>query len=163
MSDEMELNPIDRLTAGYVGEPGARTFYIQIDYENRLISLLCEKQQVQSLSIGVERFIKSLHQKYPALPETIGHYDNEEMALREPIDPLFRVGDIGLGYDDASDQLVLAISEVRTDEESGEIQSGQVIRAWATREQLMAFSKYSAIVVKQGRPMFHERRNGHSH
>ena len=58
-----DLNPITHITAGAVGEPGQRTFYIQARQDNRLVTLLCEKQQVAALAMGVEQLLEQLAEK----------------------------------------------------------------------------------------------------
>ena len=162
MAFEMNLNPVKHITVGYTGKPGHRTFYIQMEYRDEIISLLCEKQQVQSLAIGVERFVRSLHLRFPELAPISADYSEEEMALREPAEPMFRVGDIGLGYDEDGDHLVIVISELSIDEETGEPDDdGSIIRVWASRKQMMALSRHGSAIVKQGRPLFYDRRNGY--
>lgn len=161
MAYEIELNPVDHLTVGYVGAAGDRTFYIQAFKGAQVVTLLCEKQQVQSLAINAERFIKSIQRRFPQLPAANDLYHESDMALREPLEPLFRAGEIGLGYDEDADLLVLLIQELQADEETGEVQPGSIVRFWLTRSQLLAVSRYGSIIVKQGRPAFQERRNGH--
>ena len=46
----IELDPVDRITADAVGEPGERSFYLQARKGPMLITLLVEKQQVQLLA-----------------------------------------------------------------------------------------------------------------
>ena len=67
-----DLNPVTHITAGAVGEPGQRTFYIQARQGDRLVTLLCEKQQVAALSLGVEQLLEQLTQKNP---ESVGTPD----------------------------------------------------------------------------------------
>ena len=62
---EIELNPVSRITTGAVGPLGKRVFYIQARYESRLISLIVEKHQVQSLAIGLEEFLDELENRLP--------------------------------------------------------------------------------------------------
>jgi hypothetical protein len=40
----------DRFVAGTVGQPGNRTFYLQAVHDNRVISVVLEKQQVAVLA-----------------------------------------------------------------------------------------------------------------
>jgi uncharacterized repeat protein (TIGR03847 family) len=40
----------DRFVAGTVGQPGNRTFYLQAAHENRVVSVMLEKQQVAVLA-----------------------------------------------------------------------------------------------------------------
>ena len=43
----MELEHVDRITAGAVGEPGERTFFLQAREGDRLVTILVEKEQVE--------------------------------------------------------------------------------------------------------------------
>jgi len=96
---QYELKPVDRITTGTSGSPGKRVFYLQARAGDQLVTLIVEKQQIQSLAIGIEEFLGELHERLPDLLESTRDYIEKEMALEEPIDPAFRVGHIGLGYD----------------------------------------------------------------
>ena len=145
---ELELNPVNRITTGAVGPPGERIFYIQARSENRLVSLLVEKHQVQSLAIGLDEFLEELGNRLPDLPEASAEYDSVEMELEEPLDPLFRVGQIGLGYDEESDRLVLIARQIDNEDEDTE-----VVRLWCTRSQLRAMCSWGLEVASRGRPI----------
>src|SRR3989304_3765465 len=100
-SMEYDLNPVSRITTGAIGPPGQRIFYLQARQETTLVTLIVEKMQMQSLAGGLEQFLLELAQQYPDLPEASGDYQEPEMELEQPIDPAFRVGQLGLGYDRA--------------------------------------------------------------
>lgn len=168
---ELDFNPVNHITTGAVGPPGKRVFYLQARTDQDLITLIIEKQQVQSLAVGLEEFLAALHERNPELPEASDDYRSEEMALQEPIDPLFRVGQIGLGYDDTSDRLVLVARQLGQQGEETE-----VIRFWCTRSQVRAMCAWGLEVASQGRPIcgncgepidpeghFCPKRNGHKH
>ncbi len=107
-----DLNPITHITAGAVGEPGQRTFYIQARQDNRLVTLLCEKQQVAALAMGVEQLLDQLADKDP---EHVGRSDQIleiDMELEEPLEPDFRVGQMGLGYDEERGLVVMVAQEL---------------------------------------------------
>lgn len=145
---ELDLNPVTRITTGAVGPPGKRVFYLQARKDDELVTLLVEKHQVQSLAIGLEEFLAELHKRLPDLPEASADYDDEQMALEEPLDPRFRVGQIGLGYDEDSDRLVLVAREL-IDEEA----ESEVVRFWCTRSQLRAMCYWGLEVASRGRPI----------
>ncbi|MGD2057732.1 MAG: DUF3090 family protein, partial [Anaerolineales bacterium] len=113
-AEHYELNPTDRITTGAIGPPGKRVFYLQGRSADTLITLIVEKQQIQSLAVGLEQFLDELNDRMPDLPSAPADYDETEMELEEPIDPSFRVGHIGLGYDEESDRLVLVAREIQT-------------------------------------------------
>jgi uncharacterized repeat protein (TIGR03847 family) len=168
---ELDLNPVTRITTGAVGPPGKRVFYLQARSEQELVTLIVEKTQVQSLANGVQSFLQDLRQRLPDLPEVSTDFDSSQMELEQPIDPLFRVGQIGLGYDEATDLLVLVAREL-VDEQ---IES-EVVRFWCTRSQLQAMCTWGLEVASRGRPIcgncgepmdpeghFCPKSNGHKH
>jgi uncharacterized repeat protein (TIGR03847 family) len=145
---ELELNPVSRITTGAVGPPGKRVFYIQARKEDHLVSLIIEKHQVLSLAIGLEEFLKELDDRLPDLPEASAEYDSSEMELEEPLDPMFRVGQIGLAYDEESDRLVLIARQLESEDEGTE-----VVRIWCTRSQLSAMCAWGMELASRGRPI----------
>ena len=54
---EIDVDPCDHITADAIGKPGQRVFYIQAFQDQRTITVIIEKAQLQSLAIGVERFL----------------------------------------------------------------------------------------------------------
>ncbi len=84
------------------------------------------------------------------------------MSLRDPVDPLFRVSQMGLGYDESRNMVVLVAQELVAGTEGEEPQDPdepQVVRLWASREQMRALSDHVQWVVKQGRA--NPKHNGH--
>ena len=169
-----ELNPVAHITSGYIGQPGKRVFYFQAVKGREVVTLIVEKQQVEALAQGIEQFLGELREKFPDLPDAASDYAPERMALKIPLDPAFRVGQLGLGYDQERDLLVLVAQEVIV-EERGPDEAGAA-RFFVTRSQMRALGQHTLTVVKQGRPTcgmcgqpmdpeghFCPRRNGHQH
>jgi len=169
-----ELNPVSHITSGYVGQPGRRVFYLQARGDAELVTFLIEKQQLEALATGIEQFLTEVKEKFPNLSDSVGDFKPQDMELQKPIDPAFRVGQMGLAYDEHNDLVVLVAQEVvvegRTAEDSGSA------RLFATRSQVLALSRHSLEIIKQGRPIcgncgqpidpsghFCPKRNGHSH
>ena len=50
MTESFEFRPVEWLTAGAVGEPGQREFYIQARASGDEVALLVEKEQVRMLA-----------------------------------------------------------------------------------------------------------------
>ena len=145
---ELELNPVSRITTGAVGPPGKRVFYLQARKDRELVTLIIEKHQVQSLAVGLEEFLDELSDRLPYLPEASADYNQDEMELEQPLDPIFRVGQIGLSYDEESDRLVLVARQL-----DSEGQGSEVVRFWCTRSQLRAMCLWGIEVASQGRPI----------
>jgi uncharacterized repeat protein (TIGR03847 family) len=69
------------------------------------------------------------------------------MNLEEPLEPLFRIAEMRLGYDVERDLIVLLVQGYPDDETN----EAPRARFHATREQMRALSKHAAEVVAKGR------------
>jgi len=171
---EIDLRPVTHITSDAIGQPGKRVFYIQGWQEERTISLIVEKLQIQSLAVGLEQFLAEIAGRFPDLPEASAEYDEDKMHIHPPIDPLFRTGELGLGYDAENDLVVLiAREQLPEDQDQNE---ASVVRFWCTRSQLRAMCRWGVEVSSRGRPVcpqcgqpiepeghFCPKKNGHQH
>jgi len=147
---EIELAPVDIITCDAIGPPGQRVFYIQGKKSLQVVTLILEKFQLQSLSIGIENFLSEIAGRFPELPAVSKKYIPEEMQITPPVEPLFRVANIELGFNLEDDLAILVIHELlpeTTEEEAG------IIRYWCTRSQLQALGGWGVSVVAGGRPI----------
>jgi len=171
---EIDLRPVTHITTDAIGQPGKRVFYIQGWQDERTVTLIVEKVQIQSLAVGLEQFLIEVSEKYTGLAEASADYDEDKMHIQPPVDPLFRVGEIGLGYDIEADLIVLVAHELLPEGSSQE--EASVVRYWCTRSQLRAMCRWGMEVAAQGRPTcpqcgqpmdpsghFCPKRNGHKH
>lgn len=170
----IELRPVDHITTDAIGPAGKRVFYIQAWKEERIVTLIVEKVQVQSLAVGVEQFLAELNTKHVDLPDASADYDEDQMHVHPPVDPLFRVAQLGLGYDPEQDLVALELREEQEGEAAAEEQS--VVRLWCTRSQIRAMVNWGIEVAGRGRPLcpqcgqpmdpeghFCVKKNGHKH
>lgn len=171
MSDHIELNPVYHLTIGTVGEPGNRIFYLQGSQGSQVISLIIEKQQAAMLATSLGSLLEELKNKHPEETRNAEEPVWTDLRLREPINSLFRVGHMGLGYNEDSDLVVIVAYELV---EEGE--EPNVVSFWTSRSQVMTLIKHTTDVVSAGRPIcgncaqpmdagghFCPNRNGHIH
>jgi len=149
----MDLGPVERITAGTIGEPGSRTFYLQARGQGQLVTVVVEKQQVQLLAASILELLADLE-----LETGVGPSD-DDLDLEEPVDPMWRAGRLSIGYDHDRQLFVLEIEESVPEAEGDEPPSvldgaaePQVVQLAATREQMFALSRHSAAVAEQGRP-----------
>lgn len=148
---DIDLDPVEYITFDAIGQPGQRVFYLQARDPNRTITLLMEKVQIQTMSMGYEHFMAEVYERYPDLPEVSGEYDEATMHIAAPVDPLFRAGEIGLSYDAEHDQVVLIVREIVTDQEKTE--EATSVRFWCSRTQLLVLSSWGMEVTRRGRPI----------
>lgn len=157
----VELGPVDRITAGAVGEPGQRMFYLQARSAQDTVSVVVEKQQVELLAASILDILERVGKETGEGP------GEQEMALEEPLEPRWRVGKLSIGYAEERDLLMLELEELVPGSEEDEEREDdtleeeiarlegpepETIRLWATREQMLALSRHGAAVAAQGRP-----------
>ncbi|MCB9453717.1 MAG: DUF3090 family protein [Anaerolineaceae bacterium] len=153
-NQEIELNPVDFITIGTIGPKGQRVFHLQGGQGKHIVSLTIEKEQAWALSEAIREMLEDLDQRKPP-PEgdpIEASLDDVDMDLREPIEPLFRVAQMGLGYDEDLDRIVLVAQElVPRDEEENEAPDPSVVRMWCDRQQMRNLSAHTMQVVQAGR------------
>jgi uncharacterized repeat protein (TIGR03847 family) len=172
-----ELRPVDHVTTDAIGPAGKRTFYIQAWKGDRTATVTVEKIQVQSLAQAVEQFLADLNTKFVDLPAASADYDEDQMHVHPPVDPLFRAAQLGLGYDPEQDLVALELRE-GSEAAEGEEQAAElgVVRLWCTRPQLRALANWGIEIASRGRPLcpqcgqpmdpeghFCVKKNGHKH
>lgn len=151
---EIDLNPVDFITIGTIGPKGQRVFYLQAGHNKQLVSLVIEKEQSAALSEAIRELIDDLDVRYEGRTEVdLAHID---MDLREPIEPIFRVSQMGLGYDEDQDKVVLVAQELVMSSTLGEEEDTTdnhpgIVRLWCSRDQMRALSLQAAEMVRSGR------------
>lgn len=150
MSTSYELPRPDVFTAGTVGPPGHRVFYLQVRDDDITVTLRCEKQQVAALA---EYFGGLLEDLEPA-PFGVATGD---LALIEPLEELWTVGAIGVAYDEPSDRIIVVLEEITELEDDDTTNDdttddGASVRVHLSRAQVAAFVHRSRELVASGRP-----------
>jgi len=148
----MELDPVDKITTGAVGEPGERTFFLQARSGDQLVTVLVEKEQVELLSASILEILSNVDQETGEGPP------EQELELETPLETIWRAGRLSIGYAEARDLMLLELEEATqpAEEESEEPAPEQPepdrVRLWATREQMLALSRHGAAIAARGRP-----------
>ncbi|MGZ8662788.1 MAG: DUF3090 family protein, partial [Actinomycetota bacterium] len=137
----MDFGPVDRITADAIGEPGDRTFYLQARTGDEVISIVVEKQQVQLLAASILELLATLELETGTGPS------DTELAIEEPVEPRFRAGKLSIGFDEDRDMFLLEAEEFQPEVEDDDPRAlladePEVVRFWATREQMFACSRY---------------------
>jgi uncharacterized repeat protein (TIGR03847 family) len=164
----VDLERVDRITAGAVGEPGERTFFLQARQGDRSVTILVEKEQVELLGTSILEILATVGRETGEGPPS------EELGLEPPLEPLWRAGRLSIGYAEERDLMLLEIEELveledgaddePDDEGDDEAESETApvtetdgpepdrVRLWATREQMFALARHGAAVAERGRP-----------
>lgn len=179
--NEIELETVDSLGAGAVGDPGEREFFLQARTESAQLTVLVEKEQVALLATEAVAFLDRIAEDYPEQPVEPREPAVRQAGLREPTVPLFRARLIGLGFDPERQMVLIELRERSSeDEEEGEAlapqaeeatpdlpdlpdvtvadptdeeEEGYVARIYATRGQVRAMAAKGAEAVAAGRPL----------
>jgi uncharacterized repeat protein (TIGR03847 family) len=150
----IELNPADFITVGTIGPKGQRIFHLQSGKGSQLVSLTIEKEQALALSDAIREMLEDLKERRPDAGFTEStDLTGVDMELREPIEPLFRVAQMGLGYDENRDMVVLVAQEMVVADENVDPEQVEpsVVRLWCSRQLMRWLSVHALEVVKAGR------------
>lgn len=155
MSELWEFNDVETFTAGAIGRPGQRVFYLQVRDAGQRVTVKCEKQQVTALAEYLGRLLEDL----PA-PDDLPM--RETLELGAPTGAAFTVGPMGLAYDADLDRFVVILEElviVEDDAEPGDDEpeldpdlDASKLRVHLSRGQAVAFCARAAELVSAGRP-----------
>jgi uncharacterized repeat protein (TIGR03847 family) len=154
MSDNpsFEVDSPDHFTAGAVGPPGQRVFYLQSRDSTRLVTLKVEKEHVRALA----EYVSGLLARVKAAPGAA----RRPADLIEPIEAVWDVGSLAVGYDESLDRVVVEASELLEPEEAEEEGAPAperepdpaMARFRITRAQAAAFVERANELMKGGRP-----------
>ena len=152
MSDNpsFELDSPDHFTAGAVGPPGQRVFYLQSRDAGRLITLKVEKEHVRALA----EYLGGLLARVKGAPGAA----RGAAELIEPLEAAWDVGSLAVGYDESQDRVVVEASElIEADEAEEETAPAPepepaMARFRITRAQAAAFVERANELMKGGRP-----------
>jgi uncharacterized repeat protein (TIGR03847 family) len=179
--NEIELETVDSLGAGAVGDPGEREFFLQARTESAQLTVLVEKEQVALLATEAVAFLDRIAEDYPEEPVEPREPVVRQAGLREPTVPLFRARLIGLGFDPERQMVLIELRERSSEDEeeaealapqaeevtpdlpdlpdvtvadpTDEEEEGYVARIYATRGQVRAMAAKGAEAVAAGRPL----------
>ncbi|MCQ3809606.1 MAG: DUF3090 domain-containing protein [Acidimicrobiia bacterium] len=143
MSASYELNDLEHFTVGTVGPPGQRVFYLQAGVTGTLVSLKLEKQQVAALAEYLAGALREISDDPDAIiPEA-------DIGLIDPVEAEWSVGDIGIGYDENADRMLIMATEVPSEDDPDDPATA---RFHITRGQVAGFVARAREVVAAGRP-----------
>lgn len=131
-----ELGTVSIVVAGAIGEPGGRTFLIQVNHDEGRDWLVLEKGQVAALSLRINELLEEHGFQGSGAALTAVLEDPEEVA--------FRVGDIYLSYDDDSGLFTVVLHELEGED---------AVAFEASPAQMDAMSREGADAVAGGRPI----------
>ena len=161
MSESFDLESPDHFTAGAIGPPGQRVFYLQGRESDMIVTLKAEKEQVSALA----DYLAGLLEKLANAPTAVPGAD----ALLEPVEPAWTVGSLGVGYEQDKNRIVIVAQELieseedaedddeettaETTEDAEEEHEGAAARFHITPAQAATFVARARALVSAGRPI----------
>lgn len=158
-----EYDPPERFVVGTVGEPGARTFFLQARSGTRVTSVALEKGQVAVLAERMEALLDEVVRRSAgtaAVPAVTPGELDDRAPLETPILEEFRVGTMALAWDPDTEQLVFEAQA--SDAEAGDPGTGEdaedgedgpdLLRVRLPGPVARAFAQRALAVVAAGRP-----------
>lgn len=158
------FDPPERFVAGTVGEPGARTFFLQARADGRLVSVSLEKQQVAALAERMDELLDELmnDSRVRAVIPAVAPLATEDSApLEQPIEEEFRAGTMTLSWDPDDQRIVVEVfpyteaavlAPEQVGEEVTEPEPEEVFLVRITASAARAFVKRAERVIGAGRP-----------
>lgn len=143
-SPSFDLEAPDSFTAGAVGPPGKRVFYLQAREAGALVTLEVEKEHVSALV----HYLGGLLANLPAAPGP-GPAAPGGAALREPVEAAWAVASLGVAYDEEAERVVLLAEERVEEEADREVASA---RFRLSRGQAALFVDQARALLRAGRP-----------
>ena len=163
------LETPDRFVPDAVGQPGRRTFYLQVRQGRATISVALEKVQLQLLAERLALLLNEVERRgleaaadEVTAPAALGERD-DTAPLDQPLVPIFRVGAMVLAWQGDEQRIVVearAETDDPDDEPRGELMAGQadmdagpdLVRVSMTAGMARAFIRRAVRVVSAGRP-----------
>jgi uncharacterized repeat protein (TIGR03847 family) len=152
-----EFDPPERFVAGTVGEPGARTFFLQARSGPRLVSVALEKQQVAVLAERVDELLDEVMAAAgnDVLIPAVAPVGLEDSApLEQPIDEQFRAGTMTLSWDPGISRVVIEVFPLVESAEDAEeeVEPEEVFLVRLEAGHARAFVQRAGLVIEAGRP-----------
>lgn len=149
------FDPPARFIADAIGEPGERVFYLQARDGDRIASVSLEKTQVAVLAERMASLVAELSRRGTAdLADPLP--DRE--PLDEPLNEMFRVGALTLGWDGDDGRVLVECREITEDDEAAvqlpddDPDGPDVLRIRMTLDDARTFVERAVRIVSAGRP-----------
>jgi uncharacterized repeat protein (TIGR03847 family) len=153
----------DRVVIGTIGQPGDRTFYLQVRAGTQIVSIALEKQQSAQLAEKIDEILDQLL-TIDGNPFSVPTSTPVELVDNDPLEvPLeqFRTGAMSLGWDPTTAQIVLEayplsdepFDQDGIDDEPDSVEAPEMLLVRMPVGTARAFTKRTREIVAAGRPL----------
>ncbi|MEH0339862.1 DUF3090 domain-containing protein [Cutibacterium namnetense] len=111
------LEQPERVVVGTAGRPGARTFHLQVREGSRIVTVRCEKVQIDQLALQMDRILDGLaaHVADVFVPPPVDNPD-DLAPLDAPLEEEFTVGTMAMAFDDETKRIEIEMYAASDDE-----------------------------------------------
>lgn len=134
------------IAAEALGEPGQRTFRLLVRGDHSSAVLWLEKEQLQALALAAEELLTQIGSEQGTGAEEVFE-EGDPARDFPPADVEFKIGQLGIGYDQEGSLFVLLAYELESDPDAP-----ATFRCVLSRQQLGGLGRQSTRVVAAGRP-----------
>ncbi|NLJ53418.1 MAG: DUF3090 family protein [Intrasporangiaceae bacterium] len=142
----IDFDPPTRCVVGTVGQPGERTFFVQVRGDSRAAALSIEKFHVTTLADRINDVLDRV--AGAAASEAAAALVADNDPLDTPIEEDFRVSTVRLLWDDDRNAVVVELFH----EDPDEIPDTAGVRIWLSPQHARAFARRALAVAAAGRP-----------
>ena len=146
MTENYEIRNPNNFTAGTIGEPGERIFFLQAAGEGSVLTFKVEKGQVQSLASHLLESIEA--EDRDVVPAQVAD-------MVEPPNAVWTVGALAIGLSDEPREIVVVAQEL-PDQDQNDPSEAHIHISF---EQAKAFVDHALFLIEYGRDF--GRQNGH--
>ena len=146
MTENYEIRNPNNFTAGTIGEPGERIFFLQAAGEGSVLTFKVEKGQVQSLASHLLEIIEA--EDRDVVPAQVAD-------MVEPPNAVWTVGALAIGLSDEPREIVVVAQEL-PDQDQNDPSEAHIHISF---EQAKAFVDHALFLIEYGRDF--GRQNGH--
>lgn len=147
-----DFGKVESFEAEAFGQPGRRTFRLRIRSGAQAASIWLEKEQLGALSLAMRRVLAQVSEGRASEPSSPPELSSD---FPERADVEFKVGRLGLGYDDSEDMLILfayRLEEAAADDDEEEDKTPE-LTCRLSQAQSRSFSDAADAIVAAGRPI----------
>lgn len=141
----------DRFVPGTIGQPGARTFFLQARKGESVVSVALEKTQVAVLADRLSELLEAV------IEEPAGTPTPDDRPLDEPLVDLFRVGPMALAWDADAGRIIIEAQPMNEEGDYVEVpddaeEGPDIVRVRIEPGQAQEFVRRASALIAAGRP-----------
>jgi len=139
-----DFGRVEALEPEAIGAPGKRTFRLRARSDRECASLWLEKEQLAQLTLALRELLARTGADDPAAPRV----DSAGFPANDDVE--FKIGRLGIGYDERRRMVVLFAYEIAEEEDE---QASPTFACQASPAQCRGFAERAEEVISAGRPV----------